>query len=152
MLNKVDPSARMVPAYSVPPVVRAIKLLRYIADGNSVANQSQAARAIGINRTTMLRLIRTLEAEGFIDRVPGTDNYTLGTGIIELAAHKIFSLDVAQVASPILERVADDLRLSCHLGILEGREPAAQSFTGTTRLVVRESCGAVRRALKRETA
>ena len=122
MLSKVDSPPRQRASYSVPPVVRAIKLLRHIAAGHSIANQSQAARAIGINRTTLLRLVHTLEAEGLIDRVPGTDNYVLGTGIIELAVHKIFSLDVSQVASPVLDRLAADLGLSSHLGILDGRE------------------------------
>ncbi len=110
------------PDYSVPPVVRAIKVLRYIAAGNSVANQSQAARAIGINRTTLLRLLCTLELEGFIEKIANGDDYTLGTGVIELAAHKIFSLDVAQAARPVLERLTAALGLSSHLGILDDRE------------------------------
>ena len=125
MLDKhdtIETIQRPTTPYSVPPVVRAIKLLRFIAAGNSIANQSNAARAIGINRTTLLRLVHTLEAEGLIDRVHGSDNYVLGAGIIELAAHKIHSLDVAQAASPVLERLAASLGLSSHLGLLDGRE------------------------------
>ena len=109
-------------AYSVPPVVRAIKVLRHIAAGRSVANQSQAAREIGINRTTLLRLLHTLEAEGLIEHTAGSDDYVLGTGMIELAAQKLFSLDVAQVANPVLAHLATRLGLSCHLGILDRRE------------------------------
>ena len=110
------------PTYTVPPVVRAIKLLRHIAAGRSVANQSQAAREIGINRTTLLRLLHTLEAEGLIERVPGGDDYGPGPGLIELAAAKLASLDVAQVANPLLASLATRLGLSCHLGILDGSE------------------------------
>ena len=61
MLKKVETAEHSAPTYSVPPVVRAIKVLRHIADGHSVANQAKAARAIGINRTTLLRLIGGLE-------------------------------------------------------------------------------------------
>lgn len=109
-------------SYSVPPVVRAIKVLRYIAAGNSVANQARAARAIGINRTTLLRILHTLEAEGLIEHMPDSGNFVLGTGVLELAGRKISSLDVAQVAAPVLARLAQRLGLSCHLGVLEGRE------------------------------
>lgn len=109
-------------SYSVPPVVRAIKVLRHIAEGHPVANQAQAARAIGINRTTLFRLLHTLEAEGLIEDVAGNGNFVLGAGILELAGRKISSLDVAQVASPVLARLASETRLSCHLAILEGRE------------------------------
>ena len=93
-------------SYSVPPVVRAIKVLRHIAAGNPVANQAQAARAIGINRTTLLRLLHTLEAEGLIESQPDSGNFVLGAGVLELAGRKISSLDVAQVASPVLARLA----------------------------------------------
>lgn len=110
------------PQYTVPPVVRAIKVLRHIAAGRSVANHSKAAREIGINRTTLLRLLHTLEAEGLIEAAGGAGEYVLGTGMIELAASKLGSLDVAQAASPVLTGLAQRLGLSCHLGILDRRE------------------------------
>lgn len=109
-------------SYSVPPVVRAIKVLRYIAAGNSVTNQARAAREIGINRTTLLRILHTLQDEGLIESHPESGNFVLGTGVLELAGRKISSLDVAHVAAPVLARLAARLGLSCHLGVLEGRE------------------------------
>jgi DNA-binding IclR family transcriptional regulator len=109
-------------AYSVPPVVRAIKLLRHIAAGNPVSNQTRAARELGLSRTTLLRLLHTLEREGFIEKSAAGDDYTLGTGLIELAAGKILSLDVARVSDPVLTRLARTLGLSCHLGMLDERE------------------------------
>lgn len=117
-----DAGPARVEGYSVPPVTRAVKLLRHIAARKSVANLSQAARAIGINRTTLLRLIHTLEAEAFIERIPGTDDYTLGTGLIELAAQKIFSMDAVEAATPVLARLSAETGLSSHLGILQDRE------------------------------
>ena len=122
MLTKPEIRLQQAPAYSVPPVVRAIKVLRHIAAGRSVSNQSQAAREIGINRTTLLRLLHTLEAEGMIEPVQGGDDYILGTGMIELAAQKLSSLDVAQAAGAVLSALAERLGLSCHLGILDRRE------------------------------
>jgi DNA-binding IclR family transcriptional regulator len=121
-LTKNDTHTFASPGYSVPPVVRAIKVLRYIAAGGSVANQSRAAREIGINRTTLLRILHTLEAESMLERRPGSDDYKLGTGIIELAGRTLNSLDVTQVAQGILRRMASELGLSCHLGLLQGRD------------------------------
>lgn len=122
MLTKLDQEGREPPSYSVPPVVRAIKVLRHIASGGSVANQSRAAREIGINRTTLLRLLHTLADEGLIEPVPGSEDYVLGAGMIDLAAKKLSSLDVAQVARPVLVDVSGRIGLSCHLGILDRRE------------------------------
>ncbi len=110
------------PNYSVPPVVRAIKVLRYIAAGGSVANQSRAAREIGINRTTLLRILHTLQAEGLLERRSGSDDYALGAGMIELAGSTLNTMDVTQVAQGVLRRMASELGLSCHLGLLQVRD------------------------------
>lgn len=108
-------------SYNVPPVQRAIKLLRHIADGNDCSNTSHAAKAVGINRTTLLRLLHTLSEEGMIEAVGSGGGYRLGTGLISLASNAVFSRDLVQVAQPVLKRLAQGLGLSAHLGILEGQ-------------------------------
>ena len=118
----MDAPAQAKANYAVPPVARAIRLLRHVAAGRPLANLSQAARDTGIERTTLMRLIHTLAAEGFIEPVANSGDYALGTGLIELAGQKIFSLDVVQAATPALGRLAAALGLSCHLGVLQGRE------------------------------
>ncbi len=108
-------------SYNVPPVQRAFKLLRYIADGNDCGNTSHAAKAVGINRTTLLRLLHTLAMEGMIEADGPGGGYRLGTGLISLASSAVFSRDLVQVAQPVLKRLAQDLGLSAHLGIREGQ-------------------------------
>ena len=44
-------------AYVSPAVQRAARLLRRIAKGDSVTKMSRTARQLGINRTTLMRLI-----------------------------------------------------------------------------------------------
>jgi DNA-binding IclR family transcriptional regulator len=109
-------------SYGVPPVSRAFTLLRYIAGGNRCRNTSQAAKATGINRTTLIRLLATLEEEGMIEAIPDDGGYRLGTGLITLAAEALHGRDVAQVALPFLGKLVREVNLSAHLGILEGRE------------------------------
>jgi DNA-binding IclR family transcriptional regulator len=106
----------------VPPVARAIALLRHIAAGNRCRNISRAAKATGINRTTLIRLLATLEEEGMIESIPDEGGYRLGTGLVTLAAEALHGRGVAQVAQPFLAELVRELNLSAHLGILEGRE------------------------------
>ncbi|MCC0066779.1 MAG: IclR family transcriptional regulator [Rhodovulum sp.] len=108
--------------YGVPPVARAFTLLRYVAAGNRCRNTSQAAKATGINRTTLIRLLATLEEEGMIEAIPDDGGYRLGTGLITLAAEALHGRDIAQVSRPHLVELVRELNLSAHLGILEGRE------------------------------
>lgn len=109
-------------SFGVPPVERAIALLRYIADGHDCANTSRAAKQTGINRTTLLRLLETLHRERMIQALPDGNGYTLGTGLINLAAHALYSRDIVQIAQPELRDLAAKLGLSAHLGVLEGQE------------------------------
>ena len=111
----------MSEAYGVPAVVRAARLLRHVGMGNDLSNQSVAAKALGINRTTLMRLVASLEAESLLERT-GSGGFQLGSAFIELAAHRIFSADIVTVAGPIVARLAAELGLSAHLGQLDGRD------------------------------
>jgi DNA-binding IclR family transcriptional regulator len=107
--------------YLSPPVQRAARLLRRIADGDGVTNMSRTASAIGINRTTLLRLLHTLEAEGLIERADD-QGWRIGLGLVAIAARTFFSGDLVQTATPVLARLAEQLGLSTHLGVLDRRE------------------------------
>ncbi|MDR3523497.1 MAG: IclR family transcriptional regulator [Acetobacteraceae bacterium] len=109
--------------YLSPPVQRAARLLRQIADGDPVTNMARTARALDINRTTLLRLLHTLEAERLIEpRGSDIPGWRIGRGLIALAAHAFYSDDMVQAAIPVLTHLAETLGLSTHLGQLDGRE------------------------------
>jgi DNA-binding IclR family transcriptional regulator len=108
--------------YIAPPVQRAVRLIRHVAEGNAVVNMSETAKALKINRTTLLRLLHTLEAEGFLEKRPGGAGYQVGLSFLEVGARALFSQDLVQVAVPVLTRLADELQLSAHLGVRDGTE------------------------------
>jgi DNA-binding IclR family transcriptional regulator len=108
--------------YLSPPVQRAARLLRHIAEGDTVANISRTARELGINRTTLLRLLHTLEAERFIEARPEGQGWRIGVGLIGITAQAFFSQDLVQTSVPVLTRLAETLSLSAHLGVLDGLE------------------------------
>jgi DNA-binding IclR family transcriptional regulator len=108
--------------YLSPPVQRAARLLRHIAEGDKVTNMARTARALDISRTTLLRLLCTLEAERFIERIGEGQGYRIGLGLIGLAAQSFFSGDLVQIAVPAIARLADKVDLSAHLGVLDDRD------------------------------
>ena len=108
--------------YASPPVQRAARLLRHIAEGDAVTNISRTARELGINRTTLLRLLHTLHTERFIEPRPEGTGWRIGVGLIGLAAQAFFSEDLVQTSVPVLTELAEKLGLSAHLGVLDGTE------------------------------
>jgi DNA-binding IclR family transcriptional regulator len=108
--------------YIAPPVQRAVRLIRHVAEGNPVLNMSETAKALKINRTTLLRLLHTLEAEGFVERRPSGAGFQVGLSLLEVGARALFSQDLVQVAVPVLTDLAETLQLSSHLGVLDGTD------------------------------
>jgi DNA-binding IclR family transcriptional regulator len=108
--------------YIAPPVQRAVRLIRHVAEGNPVLNMSETAKTLKINRTTLLRLLHTLEAEGFVERRPSGSGFQVGLSLLEVGARALFSQDLVQVAMPVLTELAERLQLSAHLGVLDGTD------------------------------
>lgn len=66
-------------------VRKAITLLRATAEHGDGASVSALARTSGLPRATALRLIRTMEDERLLLRVPGADRVVLGPELLRLA-------------------------------------------------------------------
>jgi DNA-binding IclR family transcriptional regulator len=80
-------------------VERAIRLVQAISEGETVANLQRAARAVGINRTTLMRLLHTLEAARFIELFPNGSGYRIGLDLVGLVARaSAYSQDLMQSA------------------------------------------------------
>lgn len=101
----------------VTPVLRAIDLLEWLAAGGDTDNLSEAARATGINRATLARLLATFTAAGILE--PGTSEVRFGTRMLRLAATVIGDGDLAGAAAAALPAVAEQLGLSTYLVILD---------------------------------
>jgi DNA-binding IclR family transcriptional regulator len=108
--------------YVAPPVQRAVRLIRHVAEGNAITNMSETAKALAINRTTLLRLLHTLELEGFVERRPSGGGFQVGLSLIEVGARALFSQELVQAAVPVLGELAEKLELSAHLGVLDGTD------------------------------
>jgi DNA-binding IclR family transcriptional regulator len=55
-----------MPTYSIPNLGNACRLLRHLADQREPLNVTQLAQALKLPRTTCLRIVHTLLAEGFL--------------------------------------------------------------------------------------
>jgi DNA-binding IclR family transcriptional regulator len=108
--------------YTVPPVARAFKLLRHISAGDTVANMSQTARTLQLNRTTLIRLLATLEAEQIIEKRSEGPGYKLGLGLAGMAGQSLVSSDIVQAGDPVIRKLAEAMGLSAHIGVLSGRD------------------------------
>lgn len=100
-------------------VERALQAISYLAE--SQRSLGEVAEHLGVHKSTALRLLQTLEAEGFARR-ENPSRYGIGFRVVSLAHQVLDNLDLFSVAHPHLVALASRLGSTFHLGQLIGPE------------------------------
>jgi DNA-binding IclR family transcriptional regulator len=106
----------------IQSVRRAALLLRAFGTGVPELGVSELGRRLNLHKSTVSRLLATLESEGLLERAPGTEKYRLGPEIARLAGHAVHFGDVREVARPFLVELAQVTRETANLAVLDGDE------------------------------
>jgi DNA-binding IclR family transcriptional regulator len=88
-------------------VERAIAILKSFSLERPERGVSELSRELGLHKSTVSRLMRTLEHGGLLFRSPETERYRLGVDLIGLAAQVASHMDVREVALPFLRELAE---------------------------------------------
>ncbi len=108
--------------YIVPALERGLRLLRGFSRETPAKGLGEIAAATGLPRATAFRLVRTLEALGYLRRVEGTKTYRLGPAVLSLGFEYLASVDLPEIAGPALEGLRDRTGASAHLAIRDRDE------------------------------
>jgi IclR family acetate operon transcriptional repressor len=106
----------------IQSVQRAIRLLKAFDNGPTELGVSELSRRVALHKSTVSRLLATLEREGLLERVPETDKYRLGFMLVRLAGQVTHFGDVRAAARPMLVELSENSRETVHLAVLDGDE------------------------------
>ena len=109
-----------VPRYSVPGLERGLRMLQLFDRSHRLLTAAEMARSLAIPRSTAFRLAQTLEFLGFLAR--DGDRYGIGPAVLRLGFEYIASLEIAELARPVIDRLRDATELSAQLVVRDGRE------------------------------
>ncbi|MFE0023175.1 IclR family transcriptional regulator [Amycolatopsis sp. NPDC059021] len=98
---------------------RALTLLRELT--KEPRTLDQLAEEIGVHKSTVLRLLRTLESHHFVRR-EGARHYRLGSALFDLANQALESNDVRRSAQPALAALNERTGHTVHLASYEDGE------------------------------
>lgn len=87
-------------------VQRAVALLKLFSDGKPEWGLTELARASGLNKTTVYRLLTALASEGLVARTHPHEAYRLGPEAIALGARALRSNDLRTVSRDALLELA----------------------------------------------
>lgn len=106
----------------IQSVRRAAALLKVFDNGPTELGVSELSRKTRLHKSTASRLLATLEREGLLERVPGTEKYRLGFMLVRLAGQVTHFGDVRAAARPVLVELAEASRETVILAVLDGEE------------------------------
>ncbi|MGI6129053.1 MAG: IclR family transcriptional regulator [bacterium] len=78
------------------------------------------SRQLGLAKSTVHRLITTLEAHGFAAQNPNTGKYHLGLKTVVIAGHTLDLMDIRPLIRPILVKLRDETNETAHLVVRHG--------------------------------
>lgn len=89
-----------------------------VADAGGVG-PSAIGEAVGLDKATVSRLLRTLVQAGWVRQDADTRRYRLSSKVLRLAASVRVHLDLRTAAAPYLSQLRDQLGETVHLGVME---------------------------------
>ncbi len=107
--------------YIVPGLERGLRILSAFTRNEAVLSAPELARRLEIPRSTVFRLLATLEQMGLVERDASGKDYRLGLGVLRLGFECLASKEMIELGKPILEALRDEVGYSCNLVVRDGR-------------------------------
>ncbi|PJB28954.1 hypothetical protein CO111_00190 [Candidatus Desantisbacteria bacterium CG_4_9_14_3_um_filter_50_7] len=96
---------------------RGLKLLEVIGRSGTPLALNDLISALDIDRSSIFRLLLTLENRGYLERDDATRRYRLGGKILELSGKLYEGLKITDIARPFLEELTRKTKESSHIAI-----------------------------------
>lgn len=98
---------------------RGLMVLCHLAEKR--LSLTEVSKILAVHKSTALRLLRVLEDKDMV-RHNAMHIYRLGPAIFAMGANYLGALDIRSIASAHLRKLAEETRLTVHLGAFDGSE------------------------------
>lgn len=105
---------------SVQSVDRAISILQVLARHGG-ARVTEIATELDVHKSTVFRLLATMEARGLIAQNSERGRYQLGYGVLELAAGATRKHDISLLGRPVCQELAESAGETVNIAIHDER-------------------------------
>jgi DNA-binding IclR family transcriptional regulator len=107
---------------SIRAVERALDVLMCFTNQTPELTMTQISDLIGLNKSTVHRLLATLEGKRFVERDAVTGVYKPGIRLLQMAFLTMEHNDLRRLAAPFLHNLCNQFRENVNLSILDGAD------------------------------
>lgn len=104
---------------SIRAVERALEVLMCFTSQTPELTMTQISEMVGINKSTIHRLLATLEGKRFVERDQVTGMYRPGIRLLQMAFLTLEHNDLRRLAAPFLHKLCDQFRENVNLSVLD---------------------------------
>jgi DNA-binding IclR family transcriptional regulator len=104
---------------SIRAVERALDVLMCFTSQTPELSMTEISEMVEINKSTVHRLLATLEGKRFVERDTATGLYRPGIRLIQMAFLTLEHNDLRRLAAPYLHKLCDQFRENVNLSVLD---------------------------------
>jgi DNA-binding IclR family transcriptional regulator len=108
--------------YIVPALAQGLDILSLFGGEARSFTAPEIAKRLSLPRTKVFRLLQTLMSMDYVRSSEDKRHFMLGPALLRGGFSYLASLDMVEVAQPILQRLRDETGLSSHMAIRDRRE------------------------------
>ena len=107
---------------SASVLLNGLRVLESFSITEPTLGVTEIARRVDLHKSSVSRILATLERAGYVERDDSTGRFRLGLGLIALTGPLLANLDVRRVAQPELEQLARRTGETSALMVWNGHE------------------------------
>ncbi len=132
----VEPPDTVVPkTSSVQSIERAIAILKAFSPEKEELGVTELSRKLDLHKSTVSRLLTSLQREGLVEENLVTRKYRLGMALVTLGGLVLQRLDVTQAARPLMQELANATQETVILAVKDGDEAVNVAQIPSSQLV-----------------
>lgn len=130
-------------AYTVPALEKGLRILEDLAASSEPLSIAELAGKQGKSRNEIYRMLCCLDSLGYITREAATKRYSLSLKLFQMASRHPPLERLRLVAAQPIQELADCIRESCHLCVMDGNDLSVVSqASGSERIRIAFQLGA----------
>lgn len=107
---------------SIHSLEKGIRVFEYICLSSEDLSVTGLSQAMGINKTTVYRILQTFVMTGFLEQDRNTERYRPTMKILALSNNVLNRMEIRLLANPYLKELADATNESVHLAVMDGHD------------------------------
>ena len=117
-----SPASSTNPKNLVRSLDKGFRVLESFGAAEPELTLAEAARRADLDNATAFRLLNTLVALGYVDRVPGTRRFRLTLKCLDLGFNAVARMELRDRVRPVLRSLVGEVNEAASVGVLDGAE------------------------------